>query len=171
MEDMALRESPVRTLACLTANRANTQRYSGPLRAASKARVALNALQHGGRIDPASAGKSSSRAGDREGEARYRTAPGRGSVSPVPRRNYSHLWDGQALRGTAGGFKTAAAPWCLARDLVRLRAKPECPLVSWGVCSRLYVQSRIQMVDWTQLRGGTFTPEGRRRRNSKSRAR
>jgi hypothetical protein len=91
MKDMALRKSPVRTLACLTANRANGQKWARPITAAGKARVALNALQHGCRTDPAGAGKSSSRAGEREGEALYRwlrgeiTATfGMGRPCPIP---------------------------------------------------------------------------------------
>jgi hypothetical protein len=94
MKDMALRQSAVRTLACLTANRANGQNCTRPITAAGKARVALKALQHGGRTDPAGAGRSSSRAGDREGEALFFSFLGK-RVPLVPRGNYRHLWDGQ----------------------------------------------------------------------------
>src|SRR5271167_319516 len=92
MEDMALRKSPVRTLACLTANRANAQKSTGPATPAAKARVALNALKHGGRTDPAGAGKSF--CGRATGRGRLCTAGSAG--------NYRHLWEGQAVRGTAG---------------------------------------------------------------------
>jgi hypothetical protein len=61
MEDMASRKSPVRTLGCLTANLTNGQKCTSPSSAAGKARVALNALKHGGHTDPAGAGKSFSR--------------------------------------------------------------------------------------------------------------
>ena len=121
MEDMALRESPVRTLACLTANRANTQRYSGPFRAASKARVALNALQHGGRIDPASAGKA--RPGRATGRARpcfsvslenvYRWFSGEitansGMGRPCPIPNGTRAGRSDSHRGVAPGPRLGA---------------------------------------------------------------
>jgi hypothetical protein len=70
MEDMALRQFPVRTLACLAANRAHAQKCTGPSRGAGKARVALEALQHGGRTDPLP--EKLVRAGDREDEALHR---------------------------------------------------------------------------------------------------
>ena len=41
----------------------------------------------------------------------------------------------------------AAAAWCVARDMVRLRTKPESPLDSEPIGARGHVQSRIRIVD------------------------
>jgi len=140
MKDMALRKSPVRTAAMLAANRANAQKSTGPVTAAGKARVALNALKRGGRTDRLP--EKLLRAGDREGEALYR-------------------WFRSAITATFGtgrpreerrADQIAAVAWCRARALARLRAKPECPFVSWALCSRLHVRSRIQIVDgWRRI--------------------
>jgi hypothetical protein len=70
MNDMALRQSPVRTLACLAAKSAKAQKGTGPSTPEGKARVALNALQHGGRTDRLPEGLL--RAGDQDGEPLYR---------------------------------------------------------------------------------------------------
>ncbi len=133
---MALRKSLVRTPAMLAANCANAQRSPGPATAAGKARVALNALRHGGRTDPAGAGKSFCERGDREGEALYRWF----------RAEITAAFGTGRLQEERRAHQIAAAAWCRARYLVRLRAKPECPLVSWALCSRLHVLSRIQIV-------------------------
>jgi hypothetical protein len=53
--------------------------------------------------------------------------------------------------GSRAGRSNSAAAWCLARDWVGLQTKPECPLVSWRLRSRLLVQSRIQIVDWRRV--------------------
>jgi hypothetical protein len=128
----------------LAANRANAQKSTGPATAAGKARVALNPLRHGGRADRLP--EKLLRAGDREGEALYRwfreeiTAtfgPGR----PQEQRQVDQI---------------AAAAWCRARGLGRLRAKPECPFVSWALCSRLHLLSRIQVVVWRWRTGLVF---------------
>src|SRR5271167_2367369 len=141
---MALRKSPVRTAAMLAANRANAQKSTGPATAAGKARVALNALKHGGRTDRLP--EKLLRAGDREGEALYR-------------------WFREEITATFGRGKPqeqrrvdqiAAAAWCRARGLARLRAKPECPFVSWALCSRLHLLSRIQVVVWRWRIGLVF---------------
>jgi hypothetical protein len=118
----------------LAANRANAQKSTGPATAAGKARVALNSLRHGGRTDRLP--EKLLRAGDREGEALYRWFRGEvtaafGRGRPQEQRRVDQI---------------AAAAWCRARGLVRLRAKPECPFVSWALCSRLHVLSRIQVV-------------------------
>jgi hypothetical protein len=141
---MALRKSPVRTAAMLAANRANAQKCTGPSSAAGKARVALNALKHGRRSDRLP--EKLLRAGDREGEALYRWFRAEitatfGTGRPCEERRADQI---------------AAAAWCLARDLVRLRAKPECRLVSWALCSRLHDRSRIQIVDWRRRLGLVF---------------
>ena len=128
----------------LAANRANAQKSTGPASAAGKARMALNALKHGGRT--ARLPEKLLRAGDREGEALYRwfreeiTATfGRGR--PQEQRRVDQI---------------AAAAWCRARGLARLRAKPECPFVSWALCSRLHLLSRIQVVVWRWRIGLVF---------------
>jgi hypothetical protein len=50
----------------------------------------------------------------------------------------------------------AVAAWGRAREGVRLRAKPECPFVSWALCSRLHLLSRIQVDDWRRRMGLAF---------------
>jgi len=150
---MALRKSPVRTAAMLAANRANAQKSTGPATAAGKARVALNALKHGGRTDRLP--EKLLRAGDREGEALYRwfreeiTATfGTGRSQEQRRARY------RTVPGRVD--QIAAAAWCRARGLARLRAKPECPFVSWALCSRLHLLSRIQVVVWRWRIGLVF---------------
>jgi hypothetical protein len=110
-------------------------------------KVGLNShkhLQHGGRTERLP--EKLLRAGDREGEALYSI-----SLENVYRWLRAEI---TAAFGTGRrceerrADQIAAAAWCRARDLVRLRAKPECPLVSWTLCSRLHVQSRILIVTW-----------------------
>ena len=48
-DSMALRKSPTRTPAMLSANRANAQKSTGPRTAGGKARARLNRLRHGRR--------------------------------------------------------------------------------------------------------------------------
>ncbi len=141
---MALRKSPVRTAAMLAANRANAQKCTGPSTAQGKARVALNALKHGRRADRLP--ERLLRAGDREGEALYRwfraeitAAFGRGRAQEERRCD-----------------QIAAAAWCWARGLRRLRAKPECRLFSRAIGSRAHHLSRIQIVDLWRRIGLTF---------------
>src|SRR5271167_1729342 len=151
---MALRKSPVRTAAMLAANRANAQKSTGPATAAGKARVALNALKHGGRTDPAGARKSF-----------CGRATGRGRPCFSVSLENVYRWFREEITATFGRGKPqeqrrvdqiAAAAWCRARDLVRLRAKPECPLASWALCSRLHLLSRIQVVVWRWRIGLVF---------------
>ncbi len=141
---MPLRKSPTRTPALLAALRANSRKSTGPRTPCGKARVALNALKHGRRAERLP--EKLLRAGDREGEALYRwfraeitAAFGRG------RANEERRCD-----------QIAAAAWCWARGLRRLRATPECPLVSWALGSRAHELSRIQIVDLRRRIGLTF---------------
>src|SRR5271167_3210496 len=112
MEDMALRKSPVRTLACLTANRANAQKSTGPATPAGKARVALNALKHGGRTDPAGCRKSF--CGRATGRGRLCTA-GSGRKLPPPL--------GGVNRRSSGGS-------------IKLRRRHGAGRVAWRVCEQ-----------------------------------
>jgi hypothetical protein len=141
---MALRKSPVRTAALLAANRANAQKCTGPSTPEGKARVALNALKNGRKA--VRLPEKLRRAGEREGEALYR-------------------WFRAEITATFGtgrpseerrADQTAAAAWCLARNLVRLRAKPKSPLDSWALCSRLHDLSRIQIVNFQRRTGLVF---------------
>jgi hypothetical protein len=144
MKDMALRKSPVRTVAMLAANRANAQKSTGPTTAQGKARVALNGLKHGGGTNRLP--EKLLRAGDREAEALYRWF--RAEITATfgtGRRHEERRAD-----------QIAAAAWCRARDVVRLRAKPECPFVSWALCSRMHDRSRIQIMDGRRRIGLVF---------------
>ena len=141
---MALRKSPVRTAAMLAANRANAQKCTGPSTAKGKARVALNALKHGRRAHRLP--EKLLRAADREGEALYRWFRGEitaafGRGRPQEERRCDQI---------------AAAAWCLARGLRRLRTKPESPFISWALCSRAHDLSRIQILDLRRRIGLTF---------------
>ena len=132
---MSLRKSPARTPALLAANRANARKSTGPRTPKGKARVALNALKHGGHSERLP--EKLLRAGDREGEALYRWFRAEitatfGKGRPRQERRMDQI---------------AAAAWCRAQALKRLRAKPESPLVSWALCSRVHSRSRIQIVD------------------------
>jgi hypothetical protein len=144
MEGMALRKSPVRTPAMLAANRANAQKCIGPRTPEGKARVALNALKHGRRSDGLP--EKLLRAGDRQGEALYRwfraeITAAFGTGRPLEERRVDQI---------------AAAAWCRARDLRRLRTKPECPLISRALCSRVHELSRIQILDLRRRIGLVF---------------
>jgi len=141
---MALRKSPVRTVAMLAANRANAQKSTGPTTRAGKARVALNALKHGGRTERLP--EKLLRAGDREALALYRWF----------RAEITATFGTGRPREERRADQMAAAAWCRAQALVRLRAKPECRFVSWALCSRLHDRSRIQIVDLRQRMGLTF---------------
>ncbi len=84
---MPLRKSPTRTPAMLGANRANFLKSPEPCAAHGKARVALNALQHGRYA--VNLPEKLLRAGDRQGEAQYRwfrneTAGTFGTGGPAP---------------------------------------------------------------------------------------
>ena len=138
---MALRKSPVRTRAFLAANRANAQKSTGPATAKGKARAALNALKHGGRSNRLA--EKLRQVGDRESEVLYRWF----------RAEITATFGTSSPREERQADQIAAAAWCRARAMVRLRTKPESPLVSWALCSRLHLRSRIQIVDWRRRIG------------------
>ncbi len=75
----------------------------------------------------------------------------------LPERPWLPTWQRLATftqKSAAEGDEAGAAVrLTLARDLVRLRAKPECPLVSWVSCARLHDRSRIQIVGWQRRIG------------------
>jgi hypothetical protein len=73
----------------------------------------------------------------REGEER-------GLLQLVGRGN-DRSWDGQATRGVASQSHSGRGR-VPSRSPVYLRSKPECPFVSWGLCSRLHLRLRIQDV-------------------------
>jgi hypothetical protein len=116
---MAVRKSPVRSRACLAANRAYAQKVSGPSTAEGKARVASNPLKHGDRTE--SLPKKFLRVGDGDGEAPYRwfqaeiTATfGTGRPREQPRADQNSSGGVVPSQGCGG-----------------LGTKPERPLVSW----------------------------------------
>jgi len=141
---MALRQSPVRTAAMLAANRANAQKCTGPSTSEGNARVALNALKDGRRA--VGLPEKLLQAGDREGVALYRWF----------RAEIAATFGTGGARQERRADQIAVAAWCLARALRRLRTKPECPLVSWALCSRMHDRSRIQIVDWGRRVGLVF---------------
>jgi len=143
-EDMSLRKSPARTPALLAANRANARKSTGPRTPKGKARVALNALKHGGHSERLP--EKLLRAGDREGEALYRWF----------RTQITATFGSGQPRQERQADQIAAAAWCRAQALVRLRTKPESPLVSWALCSRVHSRSRIQVVDGRHRIGLVF---------------
>ena len=102
------------TAARLAANRANAQKCTDPATAAGKARVALNALKHGGRTDPAGAGKAS--AGGGKAEACVRMVQCDQLPSP---------WGRAGGTGNGGPIKLRPRVMPRARLGARLR-KPEC---------------------------------------------
>jgi hypothetical protein len=107
--------------------------------------VALNGLQHGGRSDRFPE-KLLGPAGDGEGQALYRGFQAEITTTFGRGRPQEERWADQI----------AVAAWCRAREVVRLRAKPECPFVSWALCSRLHLLSRIQVEDWRRRIGLAF---------------
>jgi len=141
-EAVALRKSPVRTPAMLAANRANAQKSTGPSRPQASPRAALNSLKHGAYAVRFPG--TLLRARDLQGAAHYRWF--RSEIAAT----FETGWSADGRQGRSN----SAAAWCRARDLVPLRAKPESPLVSWRLCSRLHDQSRIPACGgWTD-RGG-----------------
>jgi hypothetical protein len=107
--------------------------------------VAWNGLQHGSRSDRLPE-KLLGAAGDGEGQALYRWFQAEITATFGRGRPQEERWADQI----------AVAAWCRAPEVVRLRAKPECPLVSWALCSRLHLLSRIQVEDWRRRMGLAF---------------
>jgi hypothetical protein len=124
------------------------RKSTGPVTAPGEARVAWNGLPHGGRTDrwPEKAS-----GGDGEGQALYRWFQAEMIATFGRGRPQEERW----------ADPIAVAAWCRAAEVVRLRAKPECPLVSWALCSRLHLLSRIQVEDWRRVQRPRY---GTRRR-------
>ncbi len=144
---MPLRKSPVRTPALLAANRANAQSSTGPRSLQGKARVALNALQHGRYA--VRLRENLVRAGEGGAESQYQ-------------------WFRSEIAATFGASgrdeelqaeQMAGRAWCTAREAMRLGTKPESALES--VAKALWYTSllririddrrrRIGLVFWVQ---------------------
>jgi hypothetical protein len=137
--------SPVRTAALRAAHRANAQKSTDPVTAPGEARVAWNGLPHGGRTDRLPE-KLLGAAGDREGQALYRWFQAEITATLGRGRPQEERW----------ADPIAVGAWCRGREVVCLRAKPECPLVSWALCSRLHLLSRIQVEDGRRRMGLAF---------------
>jgi hypothetical protein len=90
--------------------------------------------------------KASGGAGDGEGQALYRGFQAEITATFGRGRPPEERW----------ADPIAVAGWYRAREVVRLRAKPECPLVSWALCSRLHLLSRIQVEGWRRRIGLAF---------------
>ena len=108
-----MRKTPVRTAAMLAANRANAKKCTGPSTPEGKARVALNALKNGRRTERLP--EKLLAAGEWEGEALYRWF----------RAEITATFGTGGPREERRADRIAAAAWCLARALKRLRTKPE----------------------------------------------
>ncbi len=115
---MPLRKSPVRTSALLAANRANAQDCRGPRSPQGKARVALNALQHGRYA--VCLRENLVQAGDRGGESQYQWFRSEIATAFGASRGDEELQAEQM----------AARAWCAAREARRLGTKPESALES-----------------------------------------
>ncbi len=150
--NLGLRSSPVRAAALLAAHRANAQKSTGPVTAPGEARGAWNGLPHGGRTDRL---PEKAPGGGGEGQALYRWLQAEITATLGRGRPQEERW---ARYRTVPGWADpiAVAAGCRAPEVVRLRAKPECPLVSWALCSRLHLLSRIQVEGWRRRIGLAF---------------
>ncbi len=144
---MPLRKSPVRTPALLAANRANSKKSTGPRSPQGKARVALNALQHGRYA--VRLRENLVRAGDGSAESQYQWF----------RSEIAAAFGASGRDEELQAEQMAARAWCTARGARRLGTKPECALES--VAKALWYTSllriridnrrrRIGLVFWVQ---------------------
>ncbi len=144
---MPLRKSPVRTPALLGANRANAQDCRGPRSPQGKARVALNALQHGRYA--VRLREKLAQAGDGGGESQYRWF----------RSEIAAAFGASGRDEEPQAEQMAARARCTAREATRLGTKPESALESvtkqlWYTAPlRIRIDDRrrrIGLVFWVQ---------------------
>ncbi len=128
---MPLRKSPVRTPALLAANRANAQDCRGPRSPQGKARVALNALQHGRYA--VRLRENLVQAGDRGGESQYQWF----------RSEIATAFGASGRDEELQAEQMAARAWCTAREAMRLGTKPESALES--VTKQLWYTSLLRI--------------------------
>ncbi len=128
---MPLRKSPVRTLALLAANRANAQKSTGPRSLQGKARVALNALQHGRYA--VCLRENLVRAGEGSAESHYQWF----------RSEIATAFGASGRDEELEAEQMAARAWCAAREAIRLGTKPECALES--VAKALWYTSLLRI--------------------------
>ncbi len=152
---MPLRKSPLRTPALLAANRANAQKSTGPRSLQGKARVALNALQHGRYA--VRLRENLVRAGEGSGESQYQWF----------RSEIATAFGASGRDEELQAEQMAARAWSTAREARCLGTKPESALES--VAKALWYTSllririddrrrRIGLVFWVQ-RHRYWTPE------------
>ncbi len=144
---MPLRKSPVRTAALLAANRANAQSSTGPCSPQGKARMALNALQHGRYA--VRLRENLVRAGDRGGESQCQWF----------RSEIAATFGASGHEGELQAEQMAARPWCTAREAMGLGTKPECALES--VAKELWYTSLLRIrIDDRRRRIGLVFEDG-----------